>query len=196
MNTHRQIAKFAFAIAQIIVWASGFCDNAIAESSTDSKAAEAPMFSLEKRTMLSMTGLGQEYRIDIHPDLTVVFHGLTNTRIIGEARGKLTQKQLIRIFSAFSDIRFLKLDPVYGWERRDGTQRIVESEDIYEVTFRVQETKHTVKVSSVVPQGTPPGFFLLIDEIKRLSGARQWACPASATSGRGGRAVDVCEFPE
>ena len=174
-----------------IGWVSGAIAEPLPKDATD----VLPMISLEKRTVRSMTNLEQQYRIDLYRDLTVVFHGFANTRIKGEARGTISQDRLIKIISGFSDIRFLDLDPIYGWERRKPDQPVVEGEDLFTLTLRYREANHTVQVSSVVPAGTPPGVHLLIDRIKQASGGRQWACPALGTQSPR-VSMDVCEFPE
>lgn len=196
MNDRKSRARTTLKAFQLAAVLLGCAGGAIAEPSPKAAMAELPIVSLEKRTLRSMTNLGQEYRIDIYRDLTVVFNGFANTRIKGEARGRVSQDRLIKILSGFSDIRFLELDPVYGWERRKSDQPVVESETLFTLTFRFREANHTVQVSSVVPTGTPPGIYLLIDRIKQASGSRQWACPALAIPSLGGDPQEICEFLE
>lgn len=195
MNDRKSKTTAVLKAFQIAAMVFGGVSAAIAESSHKDATIELPMFSLEDRTQRSQTNLGQDYRIEIYGDRTVVFHGILNTRVIGEARGKLSRQQFSSIYSGFVDIRFLELDPVYGPDSYP-SERIIEGESCYTLIFRSRGVERKVQVSSAIPKGTVPGIHLLIDHIKRVSGARQWACPALATPSLGGDPMDVCQFPE
>lgn len=175
---------------------TGGSSGAYAESLSKEIKPGQPIFSLEKRNKLSQTKLYQEYRIEIYNDQTIVFHGIWNTRLIGDVQGKISSQQYYQIYAAFGDIGFFNLEPRYGSELRD-KRTPLEAESEYTITFHNKDVQKTVIFSSAVPQGVPPGMRLLIDKIKHMSGARQWACPAVAqTFPPHGEFSDVCEFFE
>lgn len=131
-----------------------------------------------------LPGMSQEYRVDIYRDMSVVFDGVVSTRVIGKAQGKIGRQQFEQIRVGFIDIRFNTLQPIYeptGTYVREGDGEIA-------LKFR-----HDGGVSNIrVLDGgdAPPGFRLLVELIKRNSGARQWACPMVV------RGADVCDFPD
>lgn len=175
---------------------TGGSSGAYAESLPTEIKPGQPIFSLEKRTKRSLGNLYQEYRIEIYNDQTIVFHGIWNTRLIGDVQGKISPNQFSQIYSAFVEIGFFDLKSRYGSELRD--KRIpLEAESEYTITFHNKDVQKTVVFSNAVPQGVPPGMRLLIDKIKHMSGARQWACPAVAQAHPPhGEFSDVCEFFE
>ncbi|MCQ1547468.1 MAG: DUF6438 domain-containing protein [Candidatus Accumulibacter phosphatis] len=175
---------------------TGGSSGAYAESLPTEIKPGQPIFSLEQRTKRSLTNQYQEYRIEIYNDQTIVFHGIWNTRLIGEVQGKISTKQFSQIYAAFVDIGFFDLKSRYGSELRD--KRIpLEAESEYTITFHNKDVQKTVVFSNAVPPGIPPGMRLLIDKFKHMSGARQWACPAVAQAfPPHGEFSDVCDFSE
>ena len=175
---------------------TGGSSGAYAESLPTEIKPGQPIFSLEQRTKRSLTNQYQEYRIEIYNDQTIVFHGIWNTRLIGEVQGKISPKQFSQIYAAFVDIGFFDLKSRYGSELRD--KRIpLEAESEYTITFHNKDVQKTVVFSNAVPVGIPPGMRLLIDKFKHMSGARQWACPAVAQAfPPHGEFSDVCDFSE
>ena len=88
---------------------TGGSGGAYAESLPTEIKPGQPIFSLEQRTKRSLTNQYQEYRIEIYNDQTIVFHGIWNTRLIGEVQGKISPKQFSQIYAAFVDIGFFDL---------------------------------------------------------------------------------------
>ncbi|MBL8400159.1 MULTISPECIES: DUF6438 domain-containing protein [Candidatus Accumulibacter] len=175
---------------------TGGSSGAYAESLSKEIKPGQPIFTLEKRYKRKQTNLYQEYRIEIYRDQTILFHGIWNTRLIGDAQGKISNRQFHQIYAAFRDILFSDLKSHYGSELRD--KKIpLETESEYTITLHNEDVQKTVVFSNAVPVGIPPGMRLLIDKFKHMSGARQWACPAVAQAfPPHGEFSDVCDFFE
>jgi hypothetical protein len=185
-----------FVVANVILFLLflGEC-NVIAEAESYIDQSAQPVIVLEKTIARSMTNLDQQYRIEIYQNLNVVFIGIANTKILGQSRGVISKNQYSALLAGFIDVQFSSLDPVYRSDLINHSYA-KEGEGGYQLHFRFREVNRSVQIRTDVPLGTPPGVRLLIDYIKRITEARQWACPFNAKPAIGGEMVAVCEFGE
>lgn len=158
-----------------------------------------PSISMEKRVLYVMYPIWEDYRIDIYPDLTVVFqtrvHDANDRRHIrSEVRGAITTATMDQLLGDFRDLGFLGLPEM---NKSDGPGRKTSTEyaEEYMLTLREKAGSHTVILSGRRPNKPSGAIVELVDRIKQASGVRQWACPKLARPLPENRDYEICGTP-
>ena len=133
----------------------------------------------------------QNFKLDIFENGVVIFEGRKNTRVNGKNNGSITMRQLGEIRQGFLDIGFFDLAREYPQPK--GLPPDLVSHVETRLYFKYDRWENSVLVHALNSPGTPPGFKLIGNLIKRLSGARKWACPAVVSLDT---TATVCDFPE
>lgn len=131
----------------------------------------------------------QNYKLEFYDDGQVVFNGNAYTKQPGRSVASISSRHLTEIKRGFYDIEFFGLAPEYTQPRNVPSD--TRTDVTTRLTFRDRNIEHSVLVNMGYGTKRPPGFTLLTDLIKRLSGAKQWACPVISSRG-----FDICTFPD
>lgn len=153
-----------------------------AQQSNQSPVPEDTLITLERVALFDCPVCTPKpnYKVTVRADGTVIFRGNKHTRVIGTAKGKVSEDKIRELISAFEGVDYFKLNESYE-RAEDGCPMFLSDRPYAYTSIRIKGRKKTVShyYGCVADDDShsvvfPQALFELEKKIDEVVNTKQW----------------------